>query len=56
MGGGPVLTHAGTNVVNFAEVWLLPNKKTALMSTSNIGREIGSKSTYEAIDALINQL
>lgn len=37
-GGGPVYTHAGSNTMNFAVVWLAPLKDFAVLVTTNQGK------------------
>lgn len=55
-GNGPVLTHAGSNMVNLANVWLAPKKKAALMSTSNAGDWPALNATDDAITELFKYL
>jgi len=50
---GMVLTHAGSNVSNYANVWLAPEKKAILISTSNSGGEAAGKATNDVIVELI---
>lgn len=51
---GPVLTHTGSNVINFANVWVAPKLKAALMGVSNQGGDKAWEATNEAISELLN--
>jgi CubicO group peptidase (beta-lactamase class C family) len=50
---GPTLTHTGSNVVNYANVWLAPKKNAALFSTSNIGGDPAASATDDVIVELL---
>jgi len=50
---GMVLTHAGSNVSNYANVWLAPEKKAILISTTNSGGESARQATNDVIVELI---
>lgn len=52
---GPVLTHNGSNLMNFAVTWIAPNRNAVLMSTTNIGGEKASAATDSAIRLLISK-
>ena len=52
-GGGPVLTHAGSNTMWYAVVWMAPRKDFAVLVTCNVAGERGPKATDEAAGALI---
>lgn len=51
--GGMVLSHAGSNTLNYAIVWLAPLKNTAFFVTTNVAGDTASTSTDAAIAALI---
>ena len=42
-GKEPVVWHNGTNGLNYAVVWLLPERHVAIVATTNIGLEIQSE-------------
>jgi CubicO group peptidase (beta-lactamase class C family) len=54
-GGGRVLTHQGTNGMNFAVVWIAPKRNFAVLVTSNQGGGEVSKACDEAASLLINK-
>jgi CubicO group peptidase (beta-lactamase class C family) len=49
-GNGDVFTHTGTNLVNYAWVWLAPEKNAAIMVTTNMGGDETFKGTDETLD------
>jgi CubicO group peptidase (beta-lactamase class C family) len=49
---GAVLTHAGSNLMNYSNVWIAPNLNAVFMSTANIGGE----SAFAATDAAVGKL
>jgi CubicO group peptidase (beta-lactamase class C family) len=51
--GGPVLMHTGSNVVNYANVWLAPKINSSIVSTLNIGGEIARNASNEVIEQII---
>ncbi|HKC65169.1 MAG TPA: serine hydrolase domain-containing protein, partial [Pyrinomonadaceae bacterium] len=53
-GGGTVLTHAGSNTMNFAVVWIAPARDFAVLITTNEGGPDAEKGCDEAASALIN--
>lgn len=53
-GGGTVLTHAGSNTMNFAVVWIAPARDFAVLITTNEGGPNAEKACDEAASALIN--
>jgi CubicO group peptidase (beta-lactamase class C family) len=53
-GGGTVLTHAGSNTMNFAVVWIAPARDFAVLITTNEGGQSAEKGCDEAASALIN--
>lgn len=50
--GGPVLTHVGSNLLNYAVTWVAPLKNMALMSVTNIGDDNADGGTDAAIEAI----
>ncbi len=51
--GGRTLTHAGSNTVNFAVVWLAPAKDFAVLATCNSGQANAEAACDEVASALI---
>jgi CubicO group peptidase (beta-lactamase class C family) len=54
-GGGRVLTHQGTNGMNFAVVWMAPKRDFAVLAVSNQGGGKVAKACDEAVWTLIKQ-
>ncbi len=52
-GGGTVLTHAGSNTMNYAVVWAAPKRDFAVLVTTNQGGAAAAKACDEAAGALI---
>ena len=52
-GGGRVLTHAGSNTMNYAVVWMAPIKHFAVLLVTNDGEPAAAKACDEAASALI---
>jgi len=52
-GGGTVYTHAGSNTMNFAVVWMAPARDFAVLVTTNQGGADAQPGTDEAAAALI---
>jgi CubicO group peptidase (beta-lactamase class C family) len=52
-GGGTVYTHAGSNTMNFAVVWVAPRRDFAVLVTTNQGGPDAQQGTDEAAAALI---
>jgi CubicO group peptidase (beta-lactamase class C family) len=52
-GGGTVFTHAGSNTMNFAVVWVAPLRDFAVLVCSNQGGPTAAKACDEAAFALI---
>jgi CubicO group peptidase (beta-lactamase class C family) len=50
---GPILMHTGSNVVNYANVWLAPKINSSIVSTLNIGGEIARNASNEVIEQII---
>jgi len=53
-GGGTVYTHAGSNTMNFAVVWMAPARDFAVLVTTNQGGPGAQQGTDEAASALIH--
>ncbi len=53
--GGPILTHAGSNTMNYAVVWLAPAKNVGFMVTTNVGGDAAQKQTDAALGPLIQK-
>lgn len=53
-GGGRVLTHGGSNTMNFALVWMAPKRDFAILVCANQGGAAAAKGCDEAAGALIN--
>lgn len=51
--GGPVLTHAGSNTMNYALVWAAPKKEMCFVVACNLGGDGASKACDEAIAAML---
>jgi CubicO group peptidase (beta-lactamase class C family) len=52
-GGGTVLNHAGDNTMNYANVWIAPQRDFAVLVCINQGGDAASKASDEAAAALI---
>ncbi len=52
-GGGRVLHHAGSNTMNYANVWIAPARDFAVMVCVNQGGDAAFKATDEAVGAMI---
>src|SRR5262249_17340610 len=52
-GGGTVYTHAGSNTMNYAVVWMAPRRDFAVLVTTNQGGPDAAQGTDEAAAALI---
>jgi CubicO group peptidase (beta-lactamase class C family) len=52
-GGGPVLTHAGSNTMNYAVVWIAPKRNFAVLVCTNQNGDVAKRGTDEAAAALI---
>lgn len=53
-GGGTVLNHGGCNTMNFANVWIAPERDFAILICINQGDSTAFKASDEAVGALIN--
>jgi CubicO group peptidase (beta-lactamase class C family) len=54
-GGGDVLTHSGSNTMNFCTVWLAPQRRFAVLVATNDGRPAAPIACDEAASALIQK-
>jgi CubicO group peptidase (beta-lactamase class C family) len=54
--GGRVLSHAGSNTMWYAVVWISPEKNFAVLIATNAGGPVAEKATDEAASALIQHL
>ncbi len=52
-GGGAVLTHSGSNTMNYAVAWLAPKLGFAVLVVTNQGGEAAAKACDDATSALI---
>ncbi len=52
---GFVLTHAGSNTMWFAVVWIAPERDMAMLAVTNIAGEGGPKAADEAIQTVMKQ-
>lgn len=52
---GRVLTHNGTNTMNFAVVWMAPQKNFAVLVATNQGGDLAGKACDEAAGMLIHK-
>jgi CubicO group peptidase (beta-lactamase class C family) len=52
-GGGRVLTHAGSNTMNYAVAWLAPKRDFAVLAATNLGGNKAASACDEAAAALI---
>ncbi|MCF7972774.1 MAG: beta-lactamase family protein [Phycisphaerae bacterium] len=51
--GGKVLTHAGSNTMNYATVWIAPQRNFAILVCVNQGGDAAAKACDSATEALI---
>jgi CubicO group peptidase (beta-lactamase class C family) len=54
-GGGRVLTHAGSNTMNYAVVWMAPERDFAALAATNHGGDAAHAACDEAAGALIRR-
>jgi CubicO group peptidase (beta-lactamase class C family) len=52
---GPALSHAGSNTMNFAVVWLAPKKDIALLACTNTGIKTAGRALDETVVALLKK-
>jgi CubicO group peptidase (beta-lactamase class C family) len=55
-GNGTVLTHSGSNTLNFCVVWIAPKRGFAVLSMTNQGGDDAGKAADEAVSALITNI
>jgi CubicO group peptidase (beta-lactamase class C family) len=53
-GGGAVFNHAGDNTMNYANVWIAPQRDFAILVCVNQSGETAFKATDDAVVALMN--
>jgi CubicO group peptidase (beta-lactamase class C family) len=53
--GGSVLTHNGSNTLNYAQVWIAPDKDAVFMVATNIAGTQATDATNEIVSKMINQ-
>jgi CubicO group peptidase (beta-lactamase class C family) len=54
-GGGTVLTHTGSNTMNYCVVWMAPRREFAVLAATNAGGRPASKACDEVSSALIGR-
>jgi CubicO group peptidase (beta-lactamase class C family) len=54
-GGGRVLTHAGSNNMNYAVVWMAPKRNFAVVVATNQGGDAAAKACDETAAAVIDK-
>ena len=54
--GGTALTHTGSNLFNFAIVWISPTKKKGVMVATNIGDGKTRGKIFKILDGVVWQL
>ena len=52
-GAGPVLNHAGSNLMWYCDAWLAPKRHFAVLAATNVGHDEAIKATDEASGAMI---
>lgn len=55
-GGGKVLMHNGSNTMNYAVIWLAPEKKFAAMALCNSGDDSAEEVCDEVVSKVIGQV
>lgn len=53
--GGRVLTHTGSNTMNFAVMWVAPERDFAVVAATNVAGEEAAKGCDEAVSMLIRR-
>lgn len=53
---GIVLTHAGSNTMWYAVVWIAPERDMAMLACTNIGGQNGPKATDEAVQVVMKEV
>ncbi len=51
--GGTALTHSGSNTMNYAVVWVAPNRDVAFLAVTNVGGNDAFRACDEAVVALL---
>jgi CubicO group peptidase (beta-lactamase class C family) len=51
--GGTIFGHDGDNVRNYSSAWLIPSKRSFIMSNTNVSSKIGGEAVYYAMDELM---
>ena len=51
--GGPVLTHAGSNTLNYCVVWMAPKINVAALACTNQGGPVAARATEDAVAAMV---
>jgi CubicO group peptidase (beta-lactamase class C family) len=54
-GDGTVLTHSGSNTMNYATVWIAPAKNAILVAVTNRGDDAASKGVDDAFGPMISK-
>ena len=54
--GGKVLTHNGTNTMNYAVMWISPEKKFAVVAACNMGGDEADGACDDACSLLITKM
>jgi len=54
--GGKALNHGGDNTMNFANVWVAPQRDFAILVCVNQGGDTAFKASDEAVGAMIDLL
>jgi len=52
-GGGTVYHHAGSNTMNYSNVWIAPKRNFAVLVCTNQGGEAAFGATDEAVGAIL---
>ena len=53
--GGRTLSHTGSNLQWFTNIWIAPNKSWACLMMTNIGGDEAQSATDEVVGAMIGQ-
>ena len=51
--GGTVLTHSGSNSLNYCVVWMAPKLNVAALACTNQGGPVAARATEDAVGALV---
>jgi CubicO group peptidase (beta-lactamase class C family) len=52
--GGQALTHAGSNTMWFAVIWLAPKRKLALLAATNLGTQMAFAACDSAVGMMLD--